>query len=64
MSVALSATPPTAATPRDTIRVMVVDDAVVVRGPDGIEIGRGLCAYDVEDAQKIRGHASDRKSVV
>jgi glutamate 5-kinase len=33
-------------------------DAVVVRGPDGIEIGRGLCAYDVEDAQKIRGHAS------
>jgi two-component system, chemotaxis family, protein-glutamate methylesterase/glutaminase len=32
MSVALSATPPTAATPRDIIRVMVVDDAVVVRG--------------------------------
>ena len=33
-------------------------EAVVVRGPDGIEIGRGLCAYDAEDAQKIRGHAS------
>jgi glutamate 5-kinase len=33
-------------------------DAVVVRGPDGIEIGRGLCAYDAEDAQKIRGHPS------
>ena len=32
MSVALSATPPTAATPRESIRVMVVDDAVVVRG--------------------------------
>ena len=32
MSVALSATPPTAATPREPIRVMVVDDSVVVRG--------------------------------
>ena len=25
---------------------------------DGAEIGRGLCAYDAEDAQKIRGRAS------
>jgi glutamate 5-kinase len=33
-------------------------DAVIIRGPDGTEIGRGLCAYDVEDAQKIRGRAS------
>lgn len=33
-------------------------DAVIIRGPDGIEIGRGLCAYDVEDAQKIRGRSS------
>jgi len=33
-------------------------DAVVIRGPDGAEIGRGLCAYDVEDAQKIRGRSS------
>jgi glutamate 5-kinase len=33
-------------------------DAVVIRGPDGSEIGRGLCAYDVEDAQKIRGRSS------
>src|SRR5580700_1908722 len=33
-------------------------DAVVIRGPDGAEIGRGLCAYDAEDAQKIRGRAS------
>src|SRR5579884_2380040 len=33
-------------------------DAVVVRGPDGAEIGRGLCAYDAEDAQRIRGRAS------
>jgi glutamate 5-kinase len=33
-------------------------DAVVVRGPDGVEIGRGLCAYDAADAQKIRGRAS------
>jgi glutamate 5-kinase len=33
-------------------------DAVIIRGPDGTEIGRGLCAYDVEDAQKIRGRSS------
>jgi glutamate 5-kinase len=33
-------------------------DAVVIRGPDGAEIGRGLCAYDVEDAQKIKGRSS------
>jgi glutamate 5-kinase len=33
-------------------------DAVIIRGPDGIEIGRGLCAYDAEDAQKIRGRSS------
>jgi glutamate 5-kinase len=33
-------------------------DAVIIRGPDGTEIGRGLCAFDVEDARKIRGRAS------
>jgi glutamate 5-kinase len=33
-------------------------DAVIIRGPDGTEIGRGLCAYDASDAQKIRGRAS------
>ena len=33
-------------------------DAVVIRGPDGAEVGRGLCAYDAEDAQKIRGRSS------
>jgi glutamate 5-kinase len=33
-------------------------DAVVVRGPDGHEIGRGLVAYDAEDADKIRGKSS------
>jgi glutamate 5-kinase len=33
-------------------------DAVIIRGPDGAEVGRGLCAYDVEDAQKIRGRPS------
>jgi glutamate 5-kinase len=33
-------------------------DAVVVRGPDGAEIGRGLIAYDAEDAVKIRGKSS------
>ena len=33
-------------------------DAVVIRGPDGAEIGRGLSAYDAEDAQKIKGRSS------
>jgi len=33
-------------------------DAVVIRGPDGIEIGRGLVAYDAEDAAKIKGRSS------
>jgi len=33
-------------------------DAVIIRGPNGAEIGRGLCAYDAEDAQKIRGRSS------
>jgi glutamate 5-kinase len=33
-------------------------DAVIIRGPNGAEIGRGLCAYDAEDAQKIRGRLS------
>lgn len=33
-------------------------DAVIIRGPDGAEIGRGLCAYDAEEAQKIRGRSS------
>ena len=31
---------------------------MIIRGPDGAEIGRGLCAYDAEDAQKIRGRSS------
>jgi glutamate 5-kinase len=33
-------------------------DAVIIRGPDGAEIGRGLVAYDAEDAQQIRGKSS------
>ncbi len=33
-------------------------DAVIIRGPDGAEIGRGLCAYDIEDARKIKGRSS------
>src|SRR5499425_2509510 len=33
-------------------------DAVIIRGQDGVEIGRGLCAYDAEDAQKVRGRSS------
>ena len=30
-------------------------DAVIVRGPDGAEIGRGLVAYDAGDAEKVKG---------
>ena len=47
--------------PAGIIRVdgnFVRGDAVIIRGPDGAEIGRGLCAFDVEDAQKIRGRSS------
>jgi glutamate 5-kinase len=33
-------------------------DAVVIRGPDGAEIGRGLVAYDAAEADKIRGKSS------
>jgi glutamate 5-kinase len=33
-------------------------DAVVIRGPDGAEVGRGLVAYDAADAVKIRGRPS------
>jgi glutamate 5-kinase len=33
-------------------------DAVLVRGPDGHEIGRGLVAYDAENAERIKGRSS------
>jgi len=33
-------------------------DAVVIRDPDGAEIGRGLVAYDAEDAERIKGRSS------
>jgi glutamate 5-kinase len=33
-------------------------DALIIRGPDGAEIGRGLSAYDAEEAQKIRGRVT------
>jgi glutamate 5-kinase len=33
-------------------------DAVIIRGPDGSEIGRGLVAYDAEDADKLKGRSS------
>jgi glutamate 5-kinase len=33
-------------------------DAVIVRGPDGHEVGRGLVAYDAEDAAKIMRKSS------
>src|ERR1700726_5237714 len=33
-------------------------DAVVIRGPDAAEIGRGLVAYDAGDATMIKGRSS------
>ena len=39
-------------------------DAVVVRGPDTHEIGRGLVAYDFEDAEKIKGRSSPDVMVI
>jgi len=33
-------------------------DAVLVRGPDGAEVGRGLIAYDAADADRIKGRSS------
>jgi len=39
-------------------------DAVVVRGPDGAEIARGLVAYDCADAIKIRGRPSNDISLL
>jgi glutamate 5-kinase len=33
-------------------------DAVVVRGPDGAEVARGLSAYSSADAERIRGRRS------
>ncbi|MFL5081981.1 MAG: glutamate 5-kinase [Microvirga sp.] len=39
-------------------------DAVVVRGPDTHEIGRGLIAYDAEDAEKIKGRSSPDVMVI
>ncbi len=34
-------------------------DAVVIVGPDGVEVGRGLSAYDCEEAARITGRRSD-----
>jgi len=34
-------------------------DAVLLRGPDGAEIGRGLVAYDHDYAERIKGRSSD-----
>jgi glutamate 5-kinase len=33
-------------------------DSVIVRDPDGAALGRGLCAYSIEDARRIMGHKS------
>jgi glutamate 5-kinase len=33
-------------------------DAVVIRDEDGLEVGRGLCRYDSEDAARICGLSS------
>ena len=35
-------------------------DAVIIRGPDGAEVGRGLVAYDRDDAARLIGQNSER----
>jgi len=35
-------------------------DAVVVLGPDGTTLARGLTAYSMIDAERIKGHRSDQ----
>jgi glutamate 5-kinase len=35
-------------------------DAVLIRDPEGSEIGRGLVAYDSADAERIKGQNSER----
>jgi glutamate 5-kinase len=35
-------------------------DPVLVRGPDGEALARGLSAYGSEDATRIAGHRSDK----
>jgi glutamate 5-kinase len=35
-------------------------DAVIIRGPDGAEVGRGLVAYDRDDAARLCGQNSER----
>jgi len=39
-------------------------DAVVVRGPDGHEIGRGLVAYSADNAERIKGKSSAEASKI
>jgi glutamate 5-kinase len=31
-------------------------DPVLVRGPDGVDLAKGLSAYDAADARLIQGH--------
>jgi glutamate 5-kinase len=35
-------------------------DAVLIRGPEGSEVGRGLISYDKEDAERLVGQNSEK----
>src|SRR5690606_15782250 len=39
-------------------------DAIIIKGPDGEELGRGLSAYTHEDAARIAGHKSGEISEI
>jgi glutamate 5-kinase len=39
-------------------------DTVLVHGPDGSEIGRGLICYSGEDARRVMGHKSDETEAI
>jgi glutamate 5-kinase len=32
---------------------------VLIRGPDGLDVGRGLIGYDAEDARRIVGRSTE-----
>ncbi len=34
-------------------------DAVLIRGPSGTEVGRGLVGYDADDARRIIGRSTE-----
>ena len=57
-------------TPGDTLPQLFLNavaargDAVIVRDSDGHGVGRGLVAYDAEDAERIKGRSSQEAATI